>query len=232
MSNNNKTKKDNQTKHVYQIHKIDIPNVEIFNDELWKSASKKVQNYRNDLKSQYNIITDFLADDYINNIDTEATDILLVFEYTYSLFDEIFENELSDDQIEEIRDCLDLIDYFYEKVMMAVSISINEKHSEISERINRQQGVQFTTFSIFLTILSFVLSNVILISKVPDTKTIILCNMSILLFSTILFNFIANFLGVPNIKEKFAILIIKRIVLLLIPILLLIAIVIVSLVKF
>lgn len=232
MSNNNKTKKDNQTKHVYQIHKIDIPNVEIFNDELWKSASKKVQNYRNDLKSQYNIITDFLANDYINNIDTEATDILLVFEYTYSLFDEIFENELSDDQIEEIRDCLDLIDYFYEKVMMAVSISINEKHSEISERINRQQGVQFTTFSIFLTILSFVLSNVILISKVPDTKTIILCNMSILLFSTILFNFIANFLGVPNIKEKFAILIIKRIVLLLIPILLLIAIVIVSLVKF
>lgn len=217
-----KTNKKNKNTH---ISNIKIPDEELFDDKKWEQATAKIKKLRNELKIEYNRITDLIANS--KNDEIHFREILLSFEYCNSLVEELFEEELNVEQYEEIEYFISVVDYFYERVMVDILLTVNDKHITITDTINKQQGIQFATFSIFLTILSSVLANVIIISKGLDLKTIILCNLSILLFATVLFNFIIYFYKIPDNNENIIVKILKRIAIILLPILIMIAIIVI-----
>ncbi len=171
--------------------------VMLWNDEYWSGVTSQLIEYRNDLKNKFDFLSNYLSSTTLNKVDENTAELLELFDYIFDLIQEIMEYDLNSNQNSEIELCLNLVDYFYERVNIRCILQSFENYKETNDRINKQQGVQFATFSIFLTILSFVLSNVILIAKIPDIKTIVLCNLSILLFSSVLLTFISVLMKLP-----------------------------------
>lgn len=90
----------------------------------------------------------------------------------------------------------------------------------IDERVAKSQGMNFTIFSIFMTLLTFLLTNIVVGSQTEfDIKKLVIANLTILLIVSILFLFIGFFLGLVGIGNKIWLKIIKMIILFLMPVL-------------
>lgn len=100
---------------------------------------------------------------------------------------EDIDNDFSNEENDEIEYLFDRTNYIYEKSIVYLSINTINNYEKLNEKIDKQQGVQFATFSIFLTILAFVLTNTKVLSIAEIcTKTVLLVNLIL----TCCFNFV------------------------------------------
>lgn len=127
-------------------------------------------------------------------------------------------------------DELDQVIYDFNYIYDSSSVPINniliQNTKNIQEANQKSKGIDLAVFSLILTILAFVLTNAkILAASEINFKNVLLVNFSFLLSATVLFSFIYLFLGVFSCGQKSTL---KLIVLIVMPIILTIAIVLIS----
>ena len=190
-------------------------------EDNWENVHKNVKKYKTQFANYYQSIESLLGnEDYKTYSDKEIIQLSLNFKGFFSTIEKLLNGQSLPLELRKAIEILSQrINYLYERAALEISQHILEKTIDVSEKTNKMQSVQFTTFSIFLTILSFVLSNVILIAKELTKDVIIFCNLSILLFASVLFAFIGVFFNLPYSSETKAVKIIKYVILIGFPIL-------------
>ena len=87
----------------------------------------------------------------------------------------------------------------------------------MEERTEKQQLINFAVFSLFMTLLTFLLSNIVVLTKIDfTTKTIVVINLVLLLVATVVFLFIGVFFGLIR-KKSTAGFVLKYIVMSILP---------------
>ena len=104
-----------------------------------------------------------------------------------------------------------------------------DRGKKLEERADKQQILNFAVFSLFMTLLTFLLSNIVIITKTDfSTKSIIVINLILLLVASVVFLFIGLFFGLVRNKSKKGY-VFKHIILCALPFIIAAALVIVSL---
>ena len=102
------------------------------------------------------------------------------------------------------------------------------KGKSVEERSEKQQILNFAVFSLFMTLLTFLLSNIVVITKTDFTvKTIVVINLVLLLVASVIFLFIGLFFGLVKKRSTIGY-VFKNIILSLIPIFIATALIIIS----
>lgn len=75
---------------------------------------------------------------------------------------------------------------------------------EIEDKAEKAQALNLTVFSIFITVITFLLSNVFVIGNDPnlDLKKVVIINLTLLFVSSLLFLFVGFFLGLAGFSGK------------------------------
>ncbi len=110
------------------------------------------------------------------------------------------------------------LDFYHTQFIAKYTSWSLRKGQEIEEKTNKHQILNFTVFSLFMTLLTFLLSNVIAVNK-QDTlslKRLILINLILLLVASVVFLFIGLFFGLVKKKSQFWF-VVKNIILCLVP---------------
>lgn len=102
------------------------------------------------------------------------------------------------------------------------------KGKSVEERSEKQQILNFAVFSLFMTLLTFLFSNIVIITKTDfSVKSIIVINLILLLVASVVFLFIGVFFGLVKKRSTLGY-VFKYIVLSLMPIIIATALIIVS----
>lgn len=97
---------------------------------------------------------------------------------------------------EKVDSLYDDVNYIYDETSVQINSVIAAKTQELTEYVQKSQGVQLAVFSIVLSILAFVLTNgKILAAEGINFKNILLVNLSFILSTDILFSLIYLFMG-------------------------------------
>lgn len=191
-------------------------------------SSKKwneVESKKRKLKQQYQ--EDFTQIEFLVSLseynsfnENEVNELSKHFGSFFRITEKLLDGEkLPNELFESVKILSMRVNFLYERAALEISHFILKKTTIINEKSNKLQSVQFATFSIFLTMLSFVMANVILISKEINVEKLVLGNLSILLFASVLFAFIGIFLNLPYSSDKTHIKVIKYSILIGFPIL-------------
>ena len=145
-------------------------------------------------------------DDYVDSIP----------EYAYSNIKDRIESFVSE------------LNYYNDGYMRKYNSWTAMKGKSIEERSEKQQILNFAVFSLFMTLLTFLLSNIVIITKTDFTvKTIVVINLILLLVASVVFLFIGLFFGLVK-KRSTAGYVFKHIILSMMPILIAAALILIS----
>lgn len=127
---------------------------------------------------------------------------------------------------EKTASLYDDLNYIYDEAAVQINNVFASKTQELEEETRQRQGIQLAIFSIVLSILAFVLTNAkILAVENISFKNVLLVNLSFILSSDVLFSLIYLFMGPAFYSKKGGLRIFTFIIL---PILLIVAITLVS----
>lgn len=100
----------------------------------------------------------------------------------------------------------------------------------IEDRVEKTQVMNFTVFSIFMTLLTFLLSNIVVAIQTSfDLKKMVITNLTLLLITSILFVFIGTFMGFVGRGNSKKVKVLKTIALFAMPVIVCAALVLVTL---
>ena len=116
---------------------------------------------------------------------------------------------ITEEQIERADEKLDIVEVLYDKILFyALGVAFDKieqdekKQKAMEKKIDSQQGLQFTIFSIVIAMISFILNNTKVLSiDGIGLKTILLVNISFILAVSVLFALIYTFMGY-NFEQK------------------------------
>lgn len=129
---------------------------------------------------------------------------------------------------EKIESFISELNFCNDKFMRNYNSWTAAKGKLIEDRTDKQQLLNFAIFSLFMTLLTFLLSNIVVLTKTDfSVKTIVVVNLILLLVASVVFLFIGLFFGFVK-KSSTAGYVIKSVILSLLPILIIAALVLVS----
>lgn len=132
------------------------------------------------LFNKYQEITKSI-DDYADSID----------EYEYASVKDRIETLFSE------------LNYYNDKHLLKYNSWTVKKGKGLEERSDKQQLLNFAVFSLFMTLLTFLLSNIVVITKTDfSVKTIVVINLVLLLTASVVFLFIGLFFGLVKKRSK------------------------------
>lgn len=188
------------------------------------ASQEKFAEIESGIRSFCEIKTDTLNDyaDWISMFDKHS----IFFEQLES-----FRSGLSVDEYNSIKDKLLSLNYelmlYYDSLTRKYNLWTAKKGDNLEERADKQQLLNFTVFSLFMTLLTFLLSNIAVTKTDFSTKTIVVVNLTLMLLASIVFLFIGIFFGLIRWKSRRGY-ICKTIILSLLPLLVGAALVLVS----
>ncbi len=163
----------------------------------------------------------------------EDTDISKFQEYSqwdslFSRYEELhgkieeYVDSLTDHEYVSLQDkiegLMENLDYCYDGFFFKYNSWVSRRIRNMEERAEKQQLTSFTVFSLFMTLLTFLLSNIVVLTKTDfTTQTVIVTNLILLLVASVVFLFIGVFFGLIK-KTSQAGLIAKYIILSLLPV--------------
>lgn len=159
--------------------------------------------------------------------------LVKIYNKAVELADNLYQiSGITDTQIENIDAKLDRVEVLYDRIVFfAFNNALNridkdeKRQKAIEKKIDSQQGLQLTIFSIVIAIISFILNNTKVLSiENVDLKTVLLVNVSFILAVSILFALIYIFMGYNFEHKKW-----KYLFLILFPLLMIIALVLIGL---
>lgn len=138
---------------------------------------------------------------------------------------------ITEEQIERTDEKLDVVEVLYDKILFyALGVAFDKieqdekKQKAIEKKMESQQGLQFTIFSIVIAMISFILNNTKVLSiDGVGLKTVLLVNISFILAVSVLFALIYTFMGYNFEHKKW-----RNIFLLFFPCLMIVALVLVG----
>lgn len=179
------------------------------------------QEVKNEQIEAYNILAKRISD--FGNINVES----LVFEDKWEEYFKEYEQIIIaintfhsdyDTDNSVIADFITNVNYAYDNGVLAHNKWQTRQLKIIQDKLDKQQITNLSVFSIFMTLLTFLLAN---ISKVvtgnAKPKTIILTNLILLCVSSTVFLFIGVFLGFVGKNDSKLVRVLKYIVLFALP---------------
>lgn len=146
----------------------------------------------------------------------------ILFEEYQSLTDEVKtlseKSKQDQDTLDGCERLLTRISVSYEIHLRIFNIWQIKNFKSLDNKIDRQQVSTFAVFSIFITLLTFILTNVTL-SQNFEFKNYLLVNLLLIFIATILFSFLGVFLGVVGKTGSKQMITFKYILLLILPLL-------------
>ena len=153
------------------------------------------------LDSSVNELRELAKSEYKKDILQELT---AKYNHAVQLADNIYALEdITEEQIEKIDEKLDIVEVLYDKILFfALGVAFDKieqdekKQKAMEKKIDSQQGLQFTIFSIVIAMISFILNNTKVLSlDGVGLKTVLMVNISFVLAVSVLFALIYIFMG-------------------------------------
>lgn len=131
----------------------------------------------------------------------------------FDRFEEIFGNiddfthTISESEYVNVKDRFEAMTselmFYNDKFIRSYNSWTAAKGRSLEERAEKHQVLNFTVFSLFMTLLTFLLSNIVVITKTDfSLKTIVIVNLILLLVTSITFLFIGLFFGLVKMRSK------------------------------
>ena len=189
-----------------------------FEDKQLEEIEHKIRSFSRANIESYTDYSDWknLFDEYQGIYEAIDDYVDSIPEYAYSNVKDRIESFVSE------------LNYYNDGYMRKYNSWTAMKGKSIEERSEKQQILNFAVFSLFMTLLTFLLSNIVIITKTDfSVKTIVVINLVLLLVASIVFLFIGLFFGL--IKKRSTVgYVFKHIVLSIMPIIIAAALIIIS----
>lgn len=187
--------------------KNDLPNDVIEETTATKTVSQKenqdVSPLDDSIEEKYQVILNNI--DSFNDNDFEHIDDYARWQSLFSQYEEISNQIIAFSADEKIPEAIRKVkagelygelSAIYDDFYLSFT-KWNIVHVKTMEdKMEKTQVMNFTVFSIFMTILTFLLSNIVVASRTDfDLKKMVITNLTLLLVASVLFLFIGTFLG-------------------------------------